>query len=694
MGWSGTLPAQINTNRVLAIGKNALYFEDYVLSIQYFNQVIKAKPYLAEPYFYRAAAKLSLEDYNGAESDFTLCLERNPFLVQAYQYRGAARQSLGNYDGAIEDYNKGLEFRPEDKQILLNKSIAFLQEKKYDEAAGTLDILLKYQPKYTNAYLARGAVFIEKGDTVEALSNYDKALELDKYYAQAYGQRAMLHFQTGDYPSALKDFDQAIHLETQQAGYHINRGLVRYHLNDLRGAMADYDLVVGMDAQNVIARFNRGLLRSQVGDVYGALEDFDKVIVLEPDNFPAIYNRALLNEEAARYADAVTDLNTILEEYPNFIPAYHFRAELKRKMKDQKGADKDSWLAYDLEQKLQTQKTQGKIVTGKSVYNSEEEAEQAGKTREQSDKDISKFNRLVIYDKEAELQSKYKNEIRGRVQDKQVKVDLEPQFILTYYEAVDAIDRSTFRNDKLVSDYNQQRTLNFQLKIVNHEAPLSDDQAAYHFQSIDRYSLILDRNPSDINAYFARALDFMVLQDLSEAIDDFGRAIALDPGFALAYFNRAAVRYKQMEITDFGDTNSLSLKLESPVKKPVYAALNTYPHKPLTEHAPQEVNETKRNFEFDLIMRDYETAIRLNPDFVYAYFNRANIRCLQKDYRAAIADYNEAVKRHPDFAEAWFNRGLTRLYLGETTRGIEDLSKAGELGIVGAYSIIKKITEN
>ena len=55
--------AQINTNRVLAIGRNALYFEDYVLAMQYFNQVIRIKPHMAEPYFYRAIAKISLEDY-------------------------------------------------------------------------------------------------------------------------------------------------------------------------------------------------------------------------------------------------------------------------------------------------------------------------------------------------------------------------------------------------------------------------------------------------------------------------------------------------------------------------------------------------------------------------------------------------------------------------------------------------------
>ena len=46
----------------------------------------------------------------------------------------------------------------------------------------------------------------------------------------------------------------------------------------------------------------------------------------------------------------------------------------------------------------------------------------------------------------------------------------------------------------------------------------------------------------------------------------------------------------------------------------------------------------------------------------------------------------------PDFAEAYFNRGLTHLSLGDANRGIADLSKAGELGIINAYSIIKRMT--
>ena len=79
--------SQLNTDKVLRFGRNALYFEDYVLSIQYFNEVIKVKPYLAEPYFYRSIAKINLDDYQGALDDATQCLKINPFLVNAYQVR-------------------------------------------------------------------------------------------------------------------------------------------------------------------------------------------------------------------------------------------------------------------------------------------------------------------------------------------------------------------------------------------------------------------------------------------------------------------------------------------------------------------------------------------------------------------------------------------------------------------------------
>jgi tetratricopeptide (TPR) repeat protein len=657
------LLAQINTDRVLAIGRNALYFEDYVLSIQYFNQVIKAKPWLAEPYFYRAVAKINLDDYKGAEEDCTLCLARNPFLAQAYLARGIARQNQDNFDGAIEDYNKGLEFKSEDRQMLINKAVAYIQRKDYDGAEKVFDKLMIAYPGYAMNHLTRGAMYLEKGDTLRALDDYNRSIEMDPYYPPAYGNRAIIYYYKSDLKAALADLNEAIRLNTRESGYYINRGLVRYQMNDLRGAMADYDQVVSFDSRNLIARFNRGLLRAQVGDDNRAIEDFNVVIEEEPDNYMAYYNRALLRNETGDYPGSVRDYTVVLDKYPDFTPGYYSRADAKRKMHDNAGADRDAWTAFEIEERLRKERAAGGVTAkdDNAVAGTTDDEN----TREQSDKNIHKFNRLVVYDKEDERKNKYQSDIRGRVQDRNVRIDLEPQFVLTYYEKPDPVKKIVYY-DKTVEDYNALRILPFQLRLTNEEAPLTGEQIEAHFASIDEHSTRIGKNPANADAYFARAIDHMLVQDFAEAIEDYTKATELRPSFAMAYFNRAVVRYKQLEYT-------LS-------HTPTSAEPDKLPAGTPTPH--------------ELVVRDYDMAIRLNPGFVYAYFNRGNLFCLQRDYRAAIQDYSEAILRDPDFAEAYFNRGLARLSQGDANSGIADLSKAGELGIVNAYSIIKRMTDN
>lgn len=89
-------------------------------------------------------------------------------------------------------------------------------------------------------------------------------------------------------------------------------------------------------------------------------------------------------------------------------------------------------------------------------------------------------------------------------------------------------------------------------------------------------------------------------------------------------------------------------------------------------------------------MRDLEKVNDLQPDFSFAYYNKANILTSQQDFRTAIYNYSKAIEIDRDFAEAYFNRGLTYLYIGEDAKGLADLSKAGELGIYQAYNLIQR----
>ena len=80
--------------------------------------------------------------------------------------------------------------------------------------------------------------------------------------------------------------------------------------------------------------------------------------------------------------------------------------------------------------------------------------------------------------------------------------------------------------------------------------------------------------------------------------------------------------------------------------------------------------------------------------FAFVWYNRANLLAHQKDYQAAVVNYTKAIELEDDFSEAYFNRALTYLLLNQRDKTISDLSKAGELGIYKAYSILKKLQNN
>lgn len=643
--------AQIDTDRVMAIGRNALYFEDYVLSIQYFNQVVNAKPYLAEPYFYRGLAKMNLDDFPGAEEDCSHALERNPFVVSAYQIRGLARIQQENYSGAIDDYVKALKLDPENINVWHNLSLCRMRNEDYEGAKRALDSLIVISPRYTKAYLMRGEVDLKQKDTLMAEKDFNRALEIDRYDPDTWASKGMLNLMLERYADAESDLSQAIYLSVRNAGLYINRALSRYHQHNLRGAMADYDLALDMDPNSFIGHYNRGLLRAQVGDDNRAIEDFNFVIDMEPDNMMAIFNRGLLLDQTGDYKGAIQDYSTVLEEYPNFLVGYQYRAKARRRTGDLKGADADEFVVL----KAQLEQQNGK---------NKQTADQTDKerTRKKSDKNVNNYRKIVVADNN-ELESKYKNEYRGRVQDRNVNIVPQPMFVLSYYEKVKEIDQ-TIHYYKYIDDKNYVKAYPSRLLITNEETPLTEKQVTKHFASIDEQTTAIVNDPSNADKRFSRSMDFYLVQDWENALEDLTQAILCDGNYFLAYFNRAIIRFKQLEFRKAERTmDEGGMKL-----------------------APKASD-------YDLIRRDLDKVIELAPDFVYAYYNRANVEVAMNDYRSALADYDKAIEINPKLADAYYNRGLVHIYFGNNRMGIQDLSKAGELGIYSAYSVIKRFTE-
>ncbi len=660
--------AQFNAEQVLRVGQNALYFEDYMLSIQYFNRAISAKPYLAQPYFFRAIAKLNLDDYLGAEEDATAAIERNPFIADAYEVRGVARHNRGNIADAVADYDSALKLVTKSRGLMFNKAMALKELNLPDSAMATLNVLLEQYPSFENAYIGRARLYLERGDTLAATKDIDHALELDKNLPNGYLLRADIAIHSAhDYKSAASDLSEAIRLQPREAGLYINRAFLRYNLDDYEGAMSDYDYALQLDPLSVPAMFNRGLLRMEVRDNDNAIKDFSRALELDPEDYRSLYNRAYLYLERHDIENAMIDVNRLLEGFPDLPEAYYMRSNLYRMSGKMTLAEKDYNKALELAKNLPSVDSSSPLVAGASTHDNgsdisqkESGSDSADTNNDQTQQQLTpdavarRFTALRTVETPIEVEEEYNNKsIRGRVQDRMQRIELEPLFTLSYYTSPTELHPSAYYM-KEIDDVNSTRMLRFMVQLTNDDITLNDDdKIKKHFTSVDYYNSYLSNHTPRAIDYFGRAMDFVMLCDYTAAVEDLTRALELTPDFALGYFERGVARYRALQSGN------------------------------IQTGAPQA--------EIRAILSDFDKAIEYSPRMAFAYFNKGNIFAELGDYTSALREYNKAIELKPDFGEVYYNRGYVYFELGNREKGMENLSKAGELGVIPSYNLIKRM---
>lgn len=663
-GAAGRLSAQVNTDQLIRVGQNALYFEDYMLSIQYFNQAIQAKPYLAKPYFLRSIAKINLEDYTGAEADATKALELNPYLTDAWEARGVARQNLGRDREAVEDYRKALELIPRNRQILFNMALAQTEIKEYDDAHKSFEELLRYYPNFSNAYIGRARLNLASGDTVAARADIDRTLEVNRSSLNAYIMRADIAMNSDhNYKAALADMNEAIKLQPRLSGLYINRAFLRYNTDDYFGAMADFDYALELDPLNAAALFNRGLLLSEVNANDRALNDFTKVLELNPNDYRALYNRAVIYGRKGEYQAGIDDVNRVITAFPDFPGAVYLRGEFERSKGDLRAAkrDFDKAMALAKAAKPNTQ-TDPAAESRKEVRNGEF-------GEDMPDEMVSnRFAGLLAVENSVNIEEEYNNSaIRGHVQDRNFAIELEPLMELSYYSSPTELRPGTYYI-KEVDDLNSTRMLRFVIVVTSALPYLDEEIYDRHFKSIEYYNSYLSTHTPRAADYLGRAMDFITVRDYDAAQRDLSKAIELTPDYALAYMLSAQADYHRYELLTKGGADD-------------------------DAQTDSKTRGIMRKKALDDAIEGYNKALELSPRTAPAWYNLGNLLVERQDYTSAIAAYTRAIELKEDMGEAYYNRGYVYLKLGNRTSGVADLGKAGEFGIVGAYNLIKRISK-
>ena len=678
----GTAQAQLNTDRITSIGRNALYFEDYVLSIQYFNQVIKLKPYLSEPYQLRAIAKIQLSDYQGALRDCNAAIERNPFQPGAYYTRGYIYRQLGEFEKAEKDFTEALIFSPENKTYMLLRADTRAQLKHYKEARADIDHLLRREPEEASLHFERGVICLQQKDTTCALTEFNATVKYDSQNAQNWSALGVVTMMTGDEDAAFAHITQAINLGSKYAGDFINRGIIYYRKHNYRAALSDYDKAIELSPRESQCYFNRGVLRQEVGDYNRAYDDLSKaleLIELSPSTTsssellgPILYQRAMVSMQLQQWKDAIADFDSLSVLHPTFLPSYYIASRAHTALGEKQKAYACLQRAYKIEEDHNAGRD---TLNASSPLNTDVQMARTETGR----RDYRKlFSQRAAQNGEADSQEqKYQSATRGRVQDRYQDLINEPSIVLTYYA------QTTSKYNYALTEFNRLHLLPDALKATTHELPLSAEMVSYHFAQISNLSVTIDALPADLRSVpereslrvamllFSRAIEFAIVQDYASAIEDCSRALTLsglsDETEAIMYFCQANWRYRLLE---YQQANN----------EVVYQS-GTHPNN----------TDAVYSSAFRLMLMDYDQVIRRLPDFAFAYYDKANILCRQKDYEAAIRHYDDAIRADNEFAEAYFNRGLTYIYIGKQQEGLQDLSRAGELGIYQAYNIITRL---
>jgi tetratricopeptide (TPR) repeat protein len=182
-------------------------------------------------------------------------------------------------------------------------------------------------------------------------------------------------------------------------------------------------------------------------------------------------------------------------------------------------------------------------------------------------------------------------------------------------------------------------------------------------KAIEDYDRAIALDPSYYQAFLGRGAIFRETGRLDKAIEDYDRAIALNPAYDQAFFGRGATFEKMGKfdsaIEDYG--RAIALNPEN------YEAYNN------------RGMQYRATGQLDKAIADFDKTIALCPSSEKAYFNLGGIYAEAGLFDKAIENFNRSIVMDPAYADAYANRGITRALSGQAGAALEDFNKAIEL---------------
>ncbi len=164
-------------------------------------------------------------------------------------------------------------------------------------------------------------------------------------------------------------------------------------------------------------------------------------------------------------------------------------------------------------------------------------------------------------------------------------------------------------------------------------------QVGYWRNSIALFDYTLRVTSHNVLIQRARGSAYGKMGNYAKAIEDYDRAVGINPQDADAYIGRGAA----------------------------YGKLGDYRQ----------------------AISDFDRAIGINPEHAEPYYNRGLAYSELGNHGQAISDYDRAIEINPEYADAYNNRGVAYAKLGNLRQAFEDVKKAANLGNEDAKNTLR-----
>jgi len=627
-------------------------FIQFVFAISAFSQ-LNVNTYILE-----ARKDISDKNYFEAIQKLDVCIEVYPGKHEAYFYRGICKYYLKDNLGAEQDLNNAISIY----NTLLYDSYHYRSLVKYrlgdyEGAISDINHVIAVQGNDPQLYMERAFYKLSNQNFTDVISDCNAALRMNYFSENIYMCKGMAENALNKFDSASINYNMALKLNSGDEDLYIRIGMNDASMEKYNEAIEQYNHALKIDSASTLAYYNRAEANLKLNNDKSALEDYNMVITYDPMNALAYFNRGVMESNKNDYTNAIADFDKVLLLNPKNVQAWLNRAKLKYQTKDYNGSLTDYNKAIDLYPYLveayydraQLKEALHDNAGAKADYkmgNAIGELSRSGDGHQRAN-DSTNLMHLMA------LNSDFNNEDQ-KLSDT-THIDLMPLFYVTLKN-----NHSKSECIPLLFKKSHQEYRNFCL--TNRKIQLVDSLK-------DSSSNILNENIKGNSGeiLLQKAVQKTNMQLFNAAIKDYDKIIEQDTGYAIAYFARGIDICKEIEMTGESDNNEQ----------------DTYINK------TYRVVNDPANDKYKKAFADFSKIIQIEPDFAFAYYDRAYVKYKLHDLNGAIDDYNNAILLNPDFAEAYYNRGLLLFCLNNKIDACVDFSKAGELGLTEAYLIIK-----